>query len=197
MGVKLIAGPSNVGKSTVAASLVDGGGGRILHVDDLARRSSDRALAFERDPSVWSEPPDKLVQKLIGKGEALWPLIERWIYDAAQDGTPTIIEGEGPSPEHVVVLSREQDVQPVFIIEPSSERLFGTLHQRSRVFRELPPSHRSNVVEMNVLYGEWLRGECDRLDLPWLISQPWSTLRDRCAAALEINVDGAGQGTHY
>jgi len=75
----------------------------------------------------------------------------------------------------------------VFVVEPNAERLYETLHQRSEAFRMLPKLERSNVVEMNVQYGDWLREGCVRLGLPCVESRPWGTLRERCAEALRID----------
>ena len=184
MGVKLIAGPSNVGKSTAATVLAQAGGARVLEVDDLARCSSDPALAFERDPTVWAQPPSALRDLLIGKGEALWPEIERWIAASASADRQTIIEGEGPSPSQLLRAAKDHDARAVFVVESNPRRLFHTVFGRSESFRRLPPLQQHNVTQMNVLYGEWLRDQCEVTSLPCLESQPWATLANRCARAL-------------
>jgi len=184
MQVSVIAGPSNVGKSTAAKALGEIRGARLLEVDDLARSSTSKALAFERDPSVWDQSPTSLCELLIGKGIALWPEIASWIDGSIIDtDQPTIIEGEGPSPGHLRAY-QGADVAAVFVIEPDARRLHDTLSERSQSYRKLPPLQQANVVQMNVLYGEWLRHECDRQGIPWIESQPWATLLTRCTEAL-------------
>jgi hypothetical protein len=183
MHMSVIAGPSNVGKSTAARALAEMSGARVLEVDDLARRSTLAALAFERDPSVWSKAPATLSRFLVEKGDALWPQILDWIRTSLDAERPTIIEGEGPSPEHLHRARQDFELQAMFVIEPDPGRLHDTLTQRSRSFRNLPLTQQSNVIQMNVLYGEWLRQECERVGLPWTESQPWATLHARCADA--------------
>ena len=183
MPVSVIAGPSNVGKSTAARVLAETRGARLLEVDDLARSSTSSDLDFERDPSVWAQSPTSLCELLIRKGVALWPEIAAWIDGSIDAEQPTIIEGEGPSPEHLRAY-QGADVRAVFVIEPDPRRLHDTLSERSQSYRKLPPAQQANVVQMNVLYGEWLRHECDQQGSPWIESQPWATLLTRCADAL-------------
>ena len=58
------------------------------------------------------------------------------------------------------------------------------MHVGHQTFRRLPPLQQHNVTQMNVLYGEWLRDQCEVTSLPCLESQPWATLANRCARAL-------------
>lgn len=185
MHISIIAGPSNVGKSTVAAAIARVSGSRVLHVDDLSRQSDDPALAFERDSSIWQESPEDLRDLLVAKGTALWPDVETWIEASTQANLPTIVEGEGPSPEDVRSAQSTWHLRCVFIVETDPKKLDATLMNRSQSYRELPDDEKSNVVTMNVLYGEWLREECERLSLPCIGSRPWVSLPNRCRDALE------------
>lgn len=158
----------------------------VLSVDDLARASSDPALAFERDNAIWKQSPDVLCELLIRKGEALWPEIRRHVEESQAVGRTLIIEGEGPSPDLVNGLIAREMVRPAFIVERDAERLHQTLWVRSERYRVLPAWQRMNVVGMNLRYGEWLIEKCTEAEVPWLRSQPWNTLRARLASAWDV-----------
>jgi hypothetical protein len=181
--VSLIAGPSSVGKSTVAAEIAIGRGAEIVHVDDLAKRSNDPAVAAERASDVWARSPGELKAMLVQRGEGLGPAIVTAIRRGLAGAHPVAIEGEGIHPSLVARFATE-GVRAAFVVEADGARIHRTLWSRSQSFRELPQEHRANVVGMNLLYGAWLREECERLRHIWLSSWPWNTLSERVAAAL-------------
>ena len=187
MPTLIIAGPSNVGKTTAASALASDTGWPLLSVDDLALASAHPALAFEREETVWRHPPRVLCELLVRKGEALWPDVLEQIDSHGSPGQPIIIEGEGPWPDAVTGLNGHRDIRAAFIVERDPTTLDRTLRHRSKRFRALPAWQQSNVVQMNVLYGEWLIGRCEGVGVPWLASQPWSTLRNRLTVALRLS----------
>ncbi len=182
MSVFIVGGPSNVGKTTAASAIAQQMGCTVLAVDDLARRSTAPALAFERDPATWTRPPPELVRLLINKGETLWPEVRTATSETLASRGTLVIEGEGPAPAAMATF-RADDVRSAFIVELDGEILDRTLTSRSAAYRALPPAQRANVVAMNVGYGGWLVEECEREGQTWLPSQPWSTLRERLAEA--------------
>jgi len=180
--VLIVGGPSNVGKTTAASAIAEQMGCAVLAVDDLARRSTAPALAFERDPASWTRPPPELVRLLIQKGEALWPEVQTAITETLARRQTLLVEGEGPAPAALATFSGDE-VRSAFIVELEGEVLNRTLTSRSAAFRALPPAQQANVIAMNVGYGRWLVEECERAGERWLPSQPWSTLRDRLMQA--------------
>jgi hypothetical protein len=46
-------------------------------------------------------------------------------------------------------------------------------------FLALSSAERDGVVEMNRLYGEWLRAAADAHGQPWVTSRPWTSLPER------------------
>ena len=187
MPVLVVGGPSNVGKTTAASTIGQALMCSLFHVDDLARASSDPALAFERYENTWSKPPHVLCLLLIRKGEALWPELQSRIAASSAPDRTTIFEGEGPSPAALSGL-RSLYVRPAFIVERDAARLHETLWSRSAKYRALPEGHRKNVVGMNVQYAEWLIHECEGAAMPYLPSQPWNTLSQRLARAWRLPI---------
>jgi len=55
---------------------------------------------------------------------------------------------------------------------------------RSSAFRLLDAGHQDSLVEMNVLYNDWIVEEADRYGVPAIASQPWPTLPARFVAAV-------------
>ena len=182
MPVFIVGGSSNVGKTTAASAIAEQLGCAVLAVDDLARRSTATALAFERAAATWTRPPQELVGLLIQKGEALWPDIRAAITETVARRGTLVIEGEGPAPAAMAPF-RTDEVRAAFIVELDSDVLDRTLTSRSAAYRALPPVQQANVVAMNVGYGQWLIEECERAGQKWFHSQPWNTLRDRLAEA--------------
>jgi cytidylate kinase len=105
--VFIVGGPSNVGKTTAASAIAEQMGCAVLAVDDLARRSTASALAFERDPATWTRPPPELVRLLINKGEALWPEVRTATTETLASRGTLVIEGEGPAPAAMATFSAD------------------------------------------------------------------------------------------
>jgi hypothetical protein len=107
-GVLLIGGTSGVGKTSVAKQLGRRLGASWLHVDDvrLAFQRSRVALPemtealyfFEVTPAVWTLPPERLRDGLIGIGQVLSPALEVIIENHVDTVAPIVIEGDAILP---------------------------------------------------------------------------------------------------
>jgi hypothetical protein len=179
--VVAIGGSASVGKTTCAAGVARIlGVTRIVHVDDLSadlQRAGQRHFLDTID-QPWSQPPVDLAKGLLGWTARLHPLILAAVDDLAVTGG--VIEGEGIDPRFASHVGRGV-VSTVYVIESDPDRLRATFLARpSRDrFSVLSSEEQKSVVEMNRLYGEWLRSTATKVGEPWVPAQPWESLPER------------------
>lgn len=196
MFVLLIGGVSGAGKTTVAIEIGRRLGVPWLMVDDLRLAfqnsrailpDNPQALYYfteQREPPVWSDPPERVRDGLIAIGEVLAPALEAVVATHQLGAHPVIIEGDGILPTLMRrPAMRRRDVRTglrlVFIIEPDEDVLWSNTLVRAHGIDGRSEAELRNEVHARWLFGEWLRAEADRRGLPVLESQPWETLADR------------------
>lgn len=183
--VLMIGGSASVGKSRLAtelAALLQCR--RVIRLDDVRDRQG--AVRPFHDQTVWDRTGEELLELLLQQTRTLHrPLVEV-IARTHKERIPAVIEGEGVEPDVVAGWRSAREVRSVFIVETDAHRLYETFASRPSAdrFLALSESRRAAVVEMSLLYGAYLAREAERHDLPWIKSQPWSTLCSRAQAAL-------------
>jgi len=176
--VLLIGGPSGIGKTTVAAQVARRLGVPWLMVDDLR-------LALER--SGVAIPDSMGVERfdgaggLVDIGEAVAPAIEVVIENHVDQRMPVVIEGDGILPslferESVRVRAGSGGVRAVYLTEPDAEALHANLVARGADWWR---ADLKAYARRSAAYGEWLKEEAKRRDLPVVASRPWETLVER------------------
>ena len=172
MVVVAIGGSASVGKTTLSAALDFE---RVVHVDDL------RGPSFiDTTPNVWRRPAMWLRDSLIAETAAGHHAIATEIEAMLVAGADGVIEGEGVEPR----LCRRWPstiVRPVYVIEDDADILHATFARRSSGarFLSLRRAEQTAVVEMNRLYGAWLRDEAEASGQAWIPSRPWASLAGR------------------
>lgn len=151
-----------------------------FQLDNFLKKIDDPELLFyDGNTEFWYLSSQELCERLVRVTEQaeryLHSLVTEWLTHQKVG----IIEGEKIHPRLVEQLAYSSNTKGVFIIESNRKRLYQTLQQRSQSFRELGNVQRWQVVEMNRLYGLWLRSEAEQRDLAWVNSQPWESLTDR------------------
>jgi hypothetical protein len=190
--VVALGGSASAGKTTCAAELSRLLGLReVVHVDNLSRRlQRDTGPHFlDTLEAPWRQPAPRLTAGLIDWTARLHPLIAGAAGRLAATGG--IIEGEGVDPRLAGTWG-VAEVRTVYVIELDREALWDTFATRASGarFLALSPGEQATVVEMNRLYAAWLRDAAAAAGEPWVWSQPWETLPQRCAEA----VSGGGRG---
>ncbi len=196
--VLLIGGASGVGKTRVAKQLGLRLGASWLHVDDVRlafQRSrvtlparTEALYFFEETPALWTLPPERLRDGLIGVGQVLSPALEVIIENHVDTVAPVVIEGDAILPS---LLSRPSvrdrvskgHVQAVFLVEVEEEVVFTNIVARGRGLGERPETELRTEARAKWLYGQWLADGARRSGLPVLKPRPWSTLVERILAA--------------
>lgn len=196
--VLLIAGSSGVGKTSVANQLGLRLGASWLHVDDIRlafQRSrvtlperTEALYFFEEAPTIWTLPPERLRDGLIGVGQVLSPALEVIIENHVDTGAPVVIEGDAILPSlwsRPSVRDRvsKGHVQAVFLVETGEEVVFANLVARGRGMGARPETELRTEARAKWLYGQWLADEAHQYGLPVLDPRPWSTLVERILAA--------------
>lgn len=201
--VLLLGGPSGAGKSLAAAAIGRRLGVSWLQVDDLRLAlqfsratlpAGNEALAFFAEtPGLWTLPPERLADALVGVGEAMAPAIEIVVANHVDTDAPVVIEGDGVLPsllDRPPVRERVAAgaVRPAFPVEPDEAVLYANMVARARGIADRTEASLRTEARAKWLFGRWLEGEARRRGTPVLAPRPWVTLVGRLLAA----ADGRG-----
>lgn len=192
--VLLIGGGSNLGKTTAAAQVAVELGAAHIEVDELRDELDGTSGDPFSTPDVWLRPVDELFQGLVESTSGIVGELVRLIERHAAGGGAAIIEGQGIEPNVLGLIDPGSDVRSVFVIEADPSRIATTLRGRDSAgaerYRLLSHVEQQAVIAMNVRYNEWLQAEAKQHGLPWVASQPWSTLAHRILGASGIATRG-------
>jgi len=178
--ILLIGGSSSVGKTHLARILSARLGIQHICVDELRKQISDSNLhLLEEDETIWDFPAADLLSRLFQEGFALEAHLSSLITSWLADKEINILEGEGIVPRVASQFMMTGKVNTIFVVETDENRLYRTLYERSHAFQRLTEPRQRRIAEMNSLYGRWLLSEAEHYGLPWVYSQPWSSLPDR------------------
>jgi hypothetical protein len=131
-----------------------------------------------------------MAEGLAGAARVMSGALEIVIAHHIATRTPVIIEGDGLLPSLAVQAQFDNmsaapgEVRAVFLVEDQEQRLFDAALQRGRGFEEGGLAAQRRIIRANWLFGQWIKGEAQRLSLPVLASHPWETLAERVIEAL-------------
>ena len=202
--VLLIGGSSGVGKTRVARVLARRLGLSVLPVDDI-RMSIQQVTTpaeqpcmhyFLAHPTIWQKPPEAICDGFITVGNALArPLAVNIAHHVfVESAGPVIIEGDGILPAlaarrdfsnmHFTPAPVTNEVRAVFLVESDEEVAMQNMRLRGPGFGHFSLKERETFVQASWLYGQWLRRQADRYELPIVESRPWETLIERVLQAV-------------
>lgn len=151
-----------------------------FHLDEYLSSIQDPSLIFLSDETdMWRFTSEEICSRLIQAGAYASPYVEKLLQERSQNETGRIIEGERIDPSFVENAIKAKKAIGIFIIEEDPEQLYRTLQHRSIRFSQLKEDRKRKVVNMDCLLGRWLRMEAETRRIPWILSQPWSTLANR------------------
>lgn len=187
-----------MGKTSVAKQLGLRLGRSWLYLDDVRlafQRSrvtlpekTEALYFFEETPAVWTLPPERLCNGLIGVGQALSPALEVIIENHVDTAAPVVIEGDAILPSlwsRPSVRGRvsKGQVKAVFLIETEEEAVLTNILARGRGVDTQTERELRTEARAKWLYGHWLAREAHRFGLPVLEPRPWFTLVERILTA--------------
>src|SRR5262245_14674446 len=191
--VLLIGGASGVGKTSVSYRLAHHFGIGITEVDDfqviLERMTTPEqqpVLHFWRtNPEAPRLPAEQIMEQGLAVCQVMAPALESVIANHLESRTPVVLEGDFIHPILAAQISfyeqsNEGRVRGVFLYEPDEEQI-----RRNFLLREPEAGVQEKRARVSWLYGEWLRRESARLNVPALPARPWDTLFERILTAAE------------
>ena len=181
------------GKSTTAAEIAK----RlrlesIVQVDELSKviEPFNGPNFNTPEPEMWQQPASGLAISLVKWTSLLHTPIAAEVDSLIRSHTSGVIEGEGVEPRLCQRWS-PTIVRAVYIVEEDADQLRRTFESRPSAarFLALSETEQRTIVEMNRLYGLWLRKEADRTrnpgfplnpGAPWSVGSPTQSTRDSC-----------------
>lgn len=183
--VLLLGGPSGVGKSSVSYTLARHFGVGICEIDDLyivAKQISTPAQqpalhAWDTTPHAQELPAEQILELHIAACRAMAPSIDAVIANHVETNMPIVLEGDYVLPE--MMQNAVSEVTAVFLYEPDETQILRNFAQR-----EPDAGEQVKRAQVSLLFGQWLKAECERLGVVALPVRPWNSLRPRIVEAI-------------
>lgn len=188
--VLLIGGASGTGKSSLSYPLAQHFSITVTELDDLHAAALSLTTA-EQQPALhyWSTHPEAVEMSAVEMLDlhravcrVLEPALEAVVANHVEAKTPIVLEGDYLLPEGAANLMKTYPngtVRAVFLHEDDEAQLV-----RNFLAREPAASEQPERARVSRLFGEWLKGECDRHGLTALPARPWGTLLERTLRAV-------------
>ena len=186
--ILLIGGPSGVGKTSVSYRIAQMQGVGITEVDDLFI-AVESMTTPEQQPAVhyWRTTPDAAEQSVeaildihLGLSRVLQPMVASVIENHLETDVPLVLDGDYLLPEILTTRWHNRGVVKGVFLYDTDERQYRDNYRQ----REPNAGHQDKRAAVSYRFGEWLRRQCDALDLPAVPARPWPTLIERIEAAL-------------
>ena len=190
--VLLLGGASGTGKTAVSYRLAQYFGVGLTEVDDF-QVLLERMTTPEQQPALhfWRTHPapdqlsaTEIMEQGLEVGQVMASGLEAVIANHLEEQTPVVLEGDFIHPTLAAQktfsgIPNDGQVRAVFLYESDEQQLLTNFLQRE-------PESGPQIVRARVswLYGQWLKQEAERLNLPVLPARPWDTVFDRMIAAV-------------
>jgi 2-phosphoglycerate kinase len=190
--VLLLGGASGTGKTAVSYRLAQYFGVGLTEVDDF-QVLLERMTTPEQQPALhfWRTHPDpgqlsaqQIFEQGLTVGQAMAPGLEAVIANHLESRTPIVLEGDFIHPALAAQtafagIPNAGQVRAIFLDEPDEQQVIANFLQRE------PDSGPQNIrARVSWLYGQWLKREAERFEIPMVVARPWDTLFDRIIAEI-------------
>jgi 2-phosphoglycerate kinase len=193
--VLLLGGASGTGKTAVSYRLAHYFGVGLTEVDDF-QALLERMTTPEQQPVLhfWRTHPapdqlsaTEIFEQGLEVGRVIASGLDAVIANHLEEQTPVVLEGDFIHPALAAQktfsgISNNGQVRAVFLYEDDEQQLLANFLQRE-------PESGPQVVRARVswLYGQWLKQEAQRYNLPVLPARPWDTIFERMIAAVSYS----------
>ncbi len=191
--VLLLGGASGVGKSSLSYPLTKHFDINLTEIDDI-QVALQKLTTPEQQPllhfwrtnweefSNWSDE-QHLAHFIQVSREVFQPALEAVIANHLETNRPVVLEGDFIVPELVTFKTFDEQnndgrVKALFIYEEDEAQIAANFLAREGE-EQLLRAHTS------WLNNQWLRSECERLDIPALPARPWDTVLERAVSILK------------
>jgi 2-phosphoglycerate kinase len=183
--VLVIGGASGVGKSSLAYPLARHFDVAISEADDLhqallASTTPEQlpALHYWRThPDAELLAPEHILDLHLDVCRTMVPAIAAVIHNHIETRMPVILEGDYMLPANV--LASGPRTRALFLVEDDDAQIVANF--RAREPSIVPQNKRARV---SVLFGQWLRAECQRYGIAVIAARPFETVLARAIAAI-------------
>lgn len=192
--VLLLSGASGTGKTSVSYRIARHFGIGITEVDDF-QVMLEHMTTPEQQPALhfWRTHPapdqlsaEEIMEQGLSIREVMAPGLEAVIANHLESNTPVVLEGDFIHP----VLAAQTtfgdqpnggQVRSIFLYEADEQQILANFLRRE-------PEAGPQVTRARVswLYGEWLKQEAERYNLPMVDVRPWDTLLERILTVLAL-----------
>ena len=175
-----VAGPSGVGKSTLAYQLARQLDRPLVEADDLYHAIQATTTPeqnhwihfWETHPEANDLPDPEIIELHIEVCRAMSPAIAAVIKNHIRTKMPVVIEGDYILPEMIAEFS--EDVGALFLTDPDVEQYVANFLER-----EPHAGEQRRRADSSLLFGELLLQQCQDLGLPTIEARPWDTVVER------------------
>jgi 2-phosphoglycerate kinase len=190
--VLLLGGAAGTGKTSVSYRLARYFDIGITEVDDfqvilecMTTPEQQPVLHWWRThPGAGELAAEEIVEHTIAVGRVMAPALTAVIANHLETQMSIVLEGDFILPALVtqpdfVGMVNDGNVRALFLYESDLAQIVANFLLREP---EHGPQHKR--AEVSWLYGQWLKAEAERYNIPALPARPWDTLFDRVLAAV-------------
>jgi len=117
-----------------------------------------------------------VVERLRGVSQAWLPGLQAVIKDRIEENIPMVMEGDFILPELAASLNNPR-IKTIFLHEPLREQILQNYLSREG-------THQPHRADISRSWGNWLKENCKRHNVPVVESRPWDNLMERVLALL-------------
>jgi len=182
--ILIIGGASGSGKTSISRPLSQLYGVDLVRVDDfqylleaiISPEMIPTLHYWKIEPNWRNESVEWVVERLKGVSQAWTPGLRAVIKNRLEESIPMILEGDFILPELSVPFDNPR-IKTIFVHEPSREQILQNYFSREG-------EHQAHRADISHVFGNWLKENCKKHNIPVVESRPWDNLMERVASEI-------------